>query len=53
MTDMNQMFHKFTSLKEINLKSFETNKVTNMIFMFSKCSDELKSKIKNKFVQFN
>lgn len=37
-TDMGFMFNNCSSLKEINLKYFETSNVTNMRCMFSKCS---------------
>ena len=40
------MFYKCSSLKELNLNNFNTNKVTNMGGMFTGCSDELKLKIK-------
>ena len=42
---MNSMFYECSSLKELNLKNFNTNNVTNMNSMFFGCSDELKMKI--------
>ena len=38
-----------SSLKELNLNNFNTNNVTNMRWMFSRCLDELKLKIKSQF----
>ena len=49
---MNAMFYGCSSLKELNLNNFNTNNVTNMSFMFSECSDELKLKLKSKFNEF-
>ena len=42
------MFEGCSSLKELNLNNFNTNNVTDMRLMFSKCSDDLKRKIKSK-----
>ena len=44
---MNHMFDGCSSLKEINLNNFNTNNVTKMRWMFTRCSDELKMKIKS------
>ena len=44
---MRRMFQNCSSLEELNLNNFNTNNVTNMRGMFSKCSDELKMKIKS------
>ena len=41
------MFSECSSLKELNLNNFNTNNVTNMSYMFSKCSDDLKTNIKS------
>ena len=49
---MSGMFYGCSSLKELNLNNFNTNNVTYMRYMFSKCSDELKLKIKNKYKIF-
>ena len=46
---MNAMFYQCSSLKELNLNNFNTINVTDMSFMFSRCLDELKLKIKSKF----
>ena len=40
------MFYGCSSLKELNLNNFNTNNVTYMRCMFSKCSGYLKMKIK-------
>ena len=44
---MSSMFSGCSSLKELNLNNFITNKVANMNGMFSRCSDEYKLKIRN------
>ena len=44
---MSYMFCECSSLKELNLNNFNTNNVTDMSYMFSGCSDDLKSKIKS------
>ena len=49
---MSWMFHGCSSLKELNLSNFNTNNVTNMCGMFSKCSDELKLKIISQYKNF-
>ena len=49
---MSYMFDGCSSLKELNLNNFNTNNVTDMSGMFSKCSDELKLKLKSKFNEF-
>ena len=41
------MFWGCSSLKELNLDNFNTNNVTNMRYMFTGCSDDLKRKIKS------
>ena len=46
------MFSGCSSLKELNLSNFNTNNVTHMSYMFSKCSDELKLKIKSQYKNF-
>ena len=49
---MKDMFSYCSSLKELNISNFNTNNVTDMRYMFSKCSDELKLKIKNQYKNF-
>ena len=44
---MRHMFCGCSSLKELNLSNFKTNNVTDMIWMFWGCSDDLKRKIKS------
>jgi len=46
--DMSYMFHRCSSLKELNLNNFNTNNVTNMSHMFDGCSS-LKELNLNKF----
>ena len=46
------MLHGCSSLNELNLYNFNTDNVTNMDYMFSKCLDELKLKIKSNFKIF-
>ena len=46
---MGDMFSECSSLKELNLNNFNTNNVTNMGGMFSRCSNELKNKIKQQY----
>ena len=38
LTNMSYMFYNCSSLKELNLSSFNTNQVTNMSYMFDNCS---------------
>ena len=49
---MSWMFCECSSLKELNLNNFNTNNVTNMKYMFGKCSDKIKLEIKSKFNKF-
>ena len=49
---MSCMFFECSSLKEINLSSFNTQNVTDMSAMFGGCLDELKLKIKSQFKNF-
>ena len=49
---MSFMFDGCSSLKELNLNNFNTNNVIYMRYMFSKCTDELKFKLKSKFNEF-
>ena len=49
---MECMFFGCSSIKELNLSNFNTNNVTKMDYMFSKCSDQLKLKIKNQYKNF-
>ena len=44
---MGGMFYYCSSLKELNLNNFNTNNVTNMRWMFTRCSGDLKRKIKS------
>ena len=43
------MFARCSSLKELNLTNFNTNKVKDMFRMFFECSDDLKRKIKSEY----
>ena len=49
---MSDMFCRCSSLKELNLSSFNNNNVTYISYMFSKCSDQLKLKIKSQYKNF-
>ena len=49
---MRAMFWGCSSLQKLNLSNFNTNNVTNMRYMFSKCSDELKLKIRSQYKNF-
>ncbi len=42
---MSVMFRGCSSLKKLNLINFNTDNVTEMKWMFSKCTNELKLKI--------
>ena len=46
---MEGMFYGCSSLKELNLSNFNTNKVIHMEDMFSECSEQLKNKIKSEY----
>ena len=46
---MESMFSECSSLKELNLSNFNTNKVIHMEDMFSECSEQLKNKIKSEY----
>ena len=46
------MFSGCLSLKELNLSGFNTKKVIMMNYMFSKCSDELKLKLRSRYKNF-
>ena len=46
---MDYMFYGCSSLKELNLSNFNTNNVGNMFYMFSRCSEQLKLKIKSQY----
>ena len=48
---MRYMFEGCSSLKELNINNFNTNNVTSMKCMFSRCSYELKLKLKSEFNQ--
>ena len=43
------MFNVCSSLKEINLSNFNTDNETNMGWILSECSSELRNKIKAKY----
>ena len=43
------MFNECKSLKKLNLNNFNTNKVRDISYMFSGCSNSLKMKIKNQY----
>ena len=45
------MFFECSSLKELNISNFNTNKVNNSFYMFDGCSNKLK--IINKNLDFN
>lgn len=48
ITDMSQMFHFCSSLKEVNgLENFDTSNVTNMSYMFKGCSSLTELDINN------
>ena len=49
---MSDMFWGCSSLKVLNLNNFNINNVTDMNYMFSRCLDELKLKIKRQFKNF-
>ena len=49
---MRGMFSGCSSLNDLNLSNFNTNNVTDMSYMFSRCLDELKLKIRNKYKNF-
>ena len=49
---MSWMFSGCSSLKELNLSNFNTNNVIYMSYMFSKCPDQLKLKIKSQYKNF-
>ena len=48
VTNFNCMFYECYSLNELNLFNFNTYNLTSMNHMLSRCSDELKKKIKEK-----
>ena len=45
-TKVKYLFFGCSSLKKLELSNFNTNNATNMKYMSSGCSDELKKKIK-------
>ena len=47
------MFSGCSSLKELNLSNFNTNKVSVMKGMFYGCSDELKLKVRSQYKNFH
>ena len=47
VTDMSNMFSWCTSLKELDLSSFNTSKVTDMSYMFDNCSSLTKLNLSN------
>ena len=40
---------EYSSLEELNFSNFNTNKVTNMVSMFYKCSDQFQNKIRSEY----
>ena len=46
------MFKGCSSLTELNISNFNTNNVSYMFYMFNRCSDELKLKIKSQYKNF-
>ena len=50
---MRCMFSGCSSLEELNISHFNTKNVTDIIFMFSGCSDNLKKKIRNLNLKIN
>ena len=46
---MNTMFLNCSSLKELNMNNFNTNKVIAMEYMFYGCPKELQMEIKTKY----
>ena len=50
---MSAIFSHCSSLKEINLFTFNTNNLTDMGYMFSGCTDEIKNKIKSQIKIIN
>ena len=46
---MNYIFCKRSSLKELNISNFNTNNVTDMKGMFSKCSNQFQNKIRAQY----
>jgi len=47
---MSHMFRDCLTLKEVDLSNFDMNNVTDMSYMFSGCSDELKMKIRTQYI---
>ena len=47
------MFYGCSSLKEINLSNFNTDKATYMGYMFFGCSEEFQMKIKSQYKNVN
>ena len=46
---MCRMFYGCSSLKELNISNFNTNKVTTMYSMFYGCTDKLRKKITQQY----
>ena len=46
VTNMSSLFFGCHSLEDVNLPNFENYKKIDMLSMFSKCSQELKNKIR-------
>ena len=46
------MFSGCSSLKDLNISNFNTNKVIKMSYMFTGCSDILESKIRQENKNF-
>ena len=45
--DMNSMFSGWLSIKKLNLNNINTINLTDMRWMFSRCSDDLKKKMRS------
>ena len=43
------MFYNCSSMKELNIDNFNLDNIREMIGVFSKCNDELRKKMKEKF----
>ena len=50
VTNMGGMFCECSTLNELNISNFNTSNVQNMSYMFTKCLDELKEKIRKKYL---
>ena len=46
---MGDMFYGCSSLKELNLSTFNTDNVTYMGYMFHGCSNQIRNKIRSQY----